>query len=629
MALISLLMLAALFATAFAIGQRMLFVLGHRFSPSNSDLSELFWAVGIGIGIIGLGLICLGALGLYSQGYMFAWLILASLIARSRHDIVESPFQTNGAQRSLRSQLRAILHDFLGNPLQAAVIAVALLIGLINALSPPTGFDALTYHLYVPKMYLETGHIRLLDSPVQSNYPILMQMVYGYGLVFGSGIFAKLLNFSFFAALLLWVHHEIGRSVDPRASMLGLLLPLSAPICLFWAGTAYVDGAWDFFELGALLALIRWSQTARRHWLVIAALMAGFALGIKFQGLLGLLAFLGLIAWLERRKGLKAILRASVVFGSIAAVFLLPVFLKNYFLSGNPIYPYIFGGPGWSLAEVDFLGQLVTSPGRGFVLRTYFLIPFDIFLNNGLYSTFDSFEFPSIFFLLVLLYPLVKNNSFSKNIAVFVLLRYLTWTAAQHTRYLLPLYAPLSILVAYQVAQWLARLPRLWKPVIGIISAVALLALTIPAAYLVIDKPWRPLLNQETVQAYLERNLTLYPSMNFVLTELPENSRLKMYYDSRAYYCDPRCVPDRAQIDWPIVYSQYGEIEAIAGDLRDEGITHLYIGRTEAEFFTRTDSDDIYSTSLRFLEQDFLPACGNLIYEDSDVAIFELVCPVK
>ena len=61
-----------------------------------------------------------------------------------------------------------------------AVIGVVAIASLIGALATPVGleWDALSYHLAAPKVWLREGRIGYIPFIHQSNFPFLLQMLY-------------------------------------------------------------------------------------------------------------------------------------------------------------------------------------------------------------------------------------------------------------------------------------------------------------------------------------------------------------------------------------------------------------------------------------------------------------------
>ncbi|MDP3987959.1 MAG: hypothetical protein Q8P80_02340, partial [Candidatus Levybacteria bacterium] len=79
------------------------------------------------------------------------------------------------------------------------ILGAQMIVNLIGALGPEISFDALWYHLTLPKMYLLSGSISHIPGGLlyYSDMPKLGEMLYALPLSFGSQTGAKLIHFSF------------------------------------------------------------------------------------------------------------------------------------------------------------------------------------------------------------------------------------------------------------------------------------------------------------------------------------------------------------------------------------------------------------------------------------------------
>ena len=105
---------------------------------------------GVGLGAIGLGALLLGLIGLF-RGIVFGplLLILAMWLRRSLLGWLRDAIRLVGRIMPAKG---ARWTGFL-----AGFVLVLLAAALILALAPPTAWDALTYHLVAPEVYLRAG----------------------------------------------------------------------------------------------------------------------------------------------------------------------------------------------------------------------------------------------------------------------------------------------------------------------------------------------------------------------------------------------------------------------------------------------------------------------------------------
>lgn len=236
---------------------------------------------------------------------------------------------------------------------KVSVILVILLllsavVNLIGALGPEVGFDALWYHLTIPKIYLQEGRIFFLRGSLfyYSAMPKLTEMVYLASLFFSSsGVLAKLIHFAFgiFSAFALF--NLSRRFLKPRESLLTVLIFYSTLIVGWQSTTAYIDLARTFFEILALTLFLDWGNEG--DWgnrgnkenikLYESGVMLGLAISTKLVAFASLPIFLILIL-VNSKKKLFAVCYLLLTIFTVS-----PWLVFSYIHTGNPVYP-IFSG---------------------------------------------------------------------------------------------------------------------------------------------------------------------------------------------------------------------------------------------------------------------------------------------
>jgi 4-amino-4-deoxy-L-arabinose transferase-like glycosyltransferase len=217
---------------------------------------------------------------------------------------------------------------------------------LLMCAVPPVSRDALTHHLFVPKLYVQFGGIREIPEIVCSYYPQLIDLLYCIPLVFGNDIVPKFIHFSFglFTAFLLFQH--IKKHTGSFYAWFGVLFFLSIPVIVKLSVTVYVDLGLIFFSTASLLLLLKWHEKKYQiFWLLLSAIMCGFALSTKYNGLITffLLTLFVPVFYLQgKKKDLSVQLKAGgygFIFFIIAIFIFSPWMIKNYKWVQNPIYP--------------------------------------------------------------------------------------------------------------------------------------------------------------------------------------------------------------------------------------------------------------------------------------------------
>lgn len=228
-------------------------------------------------------------------------------------------------------------------------------INLIGALGSELGFDALWYHLTIPKIYLQEGRIFFLRGGLfyYSAMPKLTEMLYLTSLVFSpAGTLAKIIHFSFGILCSMALFNLSRRYLKTKESLLAVLIFYSTLLVGWESITAYVDLARTFFEILALDLFLEWGNERDRGnpadggaskkdknnlRLMESAVMLGLAISTKLIAFASLPIFLILIL-VKSKKLLLAIGYLLFVVFTVS-----PWLIFSYINTGNPIYP-IFSG---------------------------------------------------------------------------------------------------------------------------------------------------------------------------------------------------------------------------------------------------------------------------------------------
>ncbi len=169
-------------------------------------------------------------------------------------------------------------------------------INLIGALGPELAFDALWYHLTLPKLYLENHSMFFIPGSLSyySVMPQLGEMLYVASLALGNEILSKFLQFLFGLLACLVLYKLQRRFFNTFISMIGVLIFYSNLVVAWESITAYIDLIRTFYEIMALWAFINWWQEEKSKWLVLSAVMVGLAINTKILaiGSLGIFTLL-------------------------------------------------------------------------------------------------------------------------------------------------------------------------------------------------------------------------------------------------------------------------------------------------------------------------------------------------
>lgn len=225
------------------------------------------------------------------------------------------------------------------------LICFQAVVNLIGALGPEIAFDALWYHLTLPKIYLIDRSIHYIPGGLlyYSAMPKLIEILYIPALALGNEIVAKLIHY-FFGILTLIVTYKLSRKyLSPKYSLLTVLIFYSNLVVAWESTTAYIDLARAFFEIMALWLFINWWEKHDRVLLIKSGMMLGFAISAKLLSIGSLIILLIFIIYktlLRTQKNHFSSINNLFIFLFFSLLIPLPWFIFSYINNGNPVYPF-------------------------------------------------------------------------------------------------------------------------------------------------------------------------------------------------------------------------------------------------------------------------------------------------
>ncbi len=324
------LLLALILASVTVIGRRLLSL--FHLEPEPEALEAWLFSAGIGLGSLGGVTFLLGVAHLLYP--VLVRVLLLALIA----------FSIGIRPRGRSSAMRLGLSKWPGSMLLVVAVFSAA-VYLLAALAPETGFDALNYHLGLPRLYIHRHAIYPTPHIVYSNFPLLGEMLFTFGWLIDSMLLAKLFHLACGLLTVAAIAVVGRRYFCLDAGLLAAVLFMASPIVGFLMQTAYVDLTLTLYVLLTVYAALNWTcaLTSRRGWLSLSGLMAGLAFSTKYTGILVLPIVAVIVASMlfscppSRRR----VLGQSAQFLCVFALTALPWLVKNFTFTGNPIAPLL------------------------------------------------------------------------------------------------------------------------------------------------------------------------------------------------------------------------------------------------------------------------------------------------
>jgi hypothetical protein len=463
-----------------------------------------------------------------------------------------------------------------------ALIAATILLGSV----PPVDRDALTHHLFVPKLWLQHGGIYEIPEIPFSYYPMNLDLLYMIPLFFSNDIVPKYIHY-LFALLTAWlIFRYLKKSLGIRYGLFGALFFLSVPINVKLSITVYVDLGLVFFTTASLLLLLEWAEKDfQAKYLLLAGLCCGLAAGTKYNGLLTifiLTLFVPLIyqqsAGIKRQSNSKALLY-GVLFAAATLVSFSPWLVRNYVWTGNPVYPLYTSFFHHTKAVenpqrgkesedmVESLKELSISGSNVFADRKILyhetlgqalLLPIRFFFEgkDDNPQFFDGKLNPFLLLLPLFAFFFKPSHAQERREKKFLLLFSLLYffltffQTVLRIRYIVPIVPPLVILSIYGLRNIfnflfsLAESVRLMKKPIGLLAAgIPCALLWYNADYTIgqfsLIQPLAYLGGKINREQYITDFRPEYPTILYANTHLPPDTKvLCVFLGNRGYYMD-------------------------------------------------------------------------------------------
>ncbi len=590
-----------------------------------SPLEAICLRAGIGLGIFSFATLGLGLIGLLNPPALF-WSLFLLVAIRFRNDLFAIVRDVLAIQLPIPSRFERALAGF---------IAVSLIIAALFALMPPISWDSQTYHLVEPQHAIELGRIAPPPDIVYFSFPSLGEMLFLGAMILKSDIAAQMVHFGYLILMLGAILAFANRFSSPRVGWLACAILIAVPSLLVVSTNAYVDVMLVFYAFAAFYTCIIALDKSDNRWFVLTGVFAGMAMGIKYTGIFVPVAIFILILFHNRnRYWLSA---ASYLLSTM--LFAAPWYLRNLIFTGNPVYPFLFGGRYWDAFRAEWFSRF----GSGLVTMPLKILtaPWDatVFGLEGS-EPYSATIGPLLLAILPLaLFQIVNTRANKTNqasvsnqyefrftfyILVFSLALYLFWLYGIvesklliQTRLLYPAFPTLAIgaaivfdrLSAFDLAQF--SLQRFVRLLLVIILALTLLGYALAFAA---NNPLAFIFGAVSRDAFLKGTLgDYYSAATFINSELPRDSKIVSLWEPRSYYIHRAIQPDVILDLFEHRLSQTRDVDVIALGWQDAGYTHVLLYRKGLNQLFTSQYDPVSREDVQTL-QEFLTRYAQLVY---------------
>lgn len=345
-----------------------------------SAMQQTCVAAALGLGILATATLALGVAAALNRPVAWGLVIVGGVLGLARIQYgqgqrantgIGAAKQGRGAPETACPEPRpgltaAPVRDLALRSLVLLTLAVPAGIMLFGATLPPgvlwngeaRGYDVLEYHLQAPKEHYEAGRIHFLPHNVYAQFPQQMESLYlllmhlaggPYEAAIAAQILHALCGILTVLALAAWAPPGWPRIVV--AVVAG-----SVPWLAYLGCLAYVElGMLFFAAVAAGVLLDRFGPSNTLDWrsALTAGVCAGLACGCKYTAVVLVAAGLGVAWFLTVPQPVSARLRGLAIYGIAALLTFSPWLVRNAVWTGNPVYPFVFGGANWSPEQAE------------------------------------------------------------------------------------------------------------------------------------------------------------------------------------------------------------------------------------------------------------------------------------
>lgn len=545
------------------------------------------------------------------------------------------------SRQSIREPVQIDSRSFW-NRIWQTISIMAVLIALTGALAPEIEFDALRYHLWLPKLWLERG------SPVDpineyvALYPLSWQLLFGSATVLGNAVSAKLLHFTTLPLTALLVYQLTRRFVPGASAWLSVAIFVTIPTVLWEATSAYIDLALAFHIGLVIYALLQYLSIRRWQWLALAGLNLGLALATKHLALLVLVltsAGLAWILWLEQRSWRTSLIPVAF-FAGLSLLIPFPWYFRSWLASGNPVFPDLYGIFGafpaerWNDVSEQGLSAFKQRFGFPRTPLNLFLLPWNMTIHAARFGG-------SLGAIFLTLTPGFFWRPFRKApvswLMVFSVGYIALWASPLSSfqmRFMVAITPILAVLAALAIEASRCPIAQFrWQKVVSPTLITGLLVLNLPVftslhepdrskqdgwlTHVIHELPLGVVVGAESQEAYLSRKIPSYRAWQTINQDLPVDALVLTFSDGDHYYGERGRIWSRSPLVGSILQKAAGTNgDQAIEDLRQIGVGYILFDKREIE------RGDPGATMLR--ESGPTTTTFETLYEDPNFVLFRI-----
>jgi len=221
------------------------------------------------------------------------------------------------------------------------ILLFCISVNLIGVIGPELGFDALWYHLVIPKLFIEWESINFIRGGLlyYSAMPKLVDMLYIPALMFGNELTVKFIHFLFGILTTVVTYKIANLFLDKKWSYLAAVVFYSNLVVGWMSITGYIDLGRAFFGTLSIYSFLLFYKTKDFRYFFLSSILAGFEVATKFLGFSTLISLvLAYVFFIDGRMFLK--IKNIILYVLISVAVVTPWLIFSYISTNHLFYPF-------------------------------------------------------------------------------------------------------------------------------------------------------------------------------------------------------------------------------------------------------------------------------------------------
>jgi hypothetical protein len=482
-------------------------------------------------------------------------------------------------------------------------------------LTPPVYYDTLSYHLAVPQQYIQAGRIINIRENIFSFYPQLMQMNCLFFLLISYELSVKLLYF-FMGVMSLAALAGLADELKSDKKIT-LLLLLTCP--LFFLNSTRIGSELPlmFFALLLVYMAVKCAGSSMKAGEgAIWGIIAGSIISVKYTGAVIYIFGAAILIYLVLAK--KAGIMSLILYILVPAAIVSPYLIKNYFYSGDPVYPFFSGFFEMEAGlKADASGYVRHVAGFGLPHTLIDLLASPAYVISGR-DLFGGDIISPLFLLALAMLPLtdIKKTGIP---ALFICFYYVAWFyTGEVLRFLLPL-VPAAAAIA-------GRAYASVKPKFKYLAFGALIAAQAGASLYFGEKFLTPFqLLTAGRGEYIKKNVSYYPAAEFINKNTEKGAVVLVLGEARTYYLERQALAYTV-FNKRAVFEGFDEMDEdkVIDGLKWRNIRYILVNWAELDRLKSAGYEDVAALAASPKFKNIMDKYFKKIYSDGACEVYEM-----